>query len=57
MLLGLSNRLQRILRFANTIASEIICEETNLLKEVIPETFEVMNRTAKFACDYVRRGR
>ena len=57
MLLGLSDRLQRILLFANKVAGEIICEETDLLEKIIPQTFEVMNRVAKFSCNYVRRCR
>ena len=51
MLLGLSNRLQSILLFADRVASE----ETDLLKKIIPQTFESMNRVAKFSCEYVRR--
>jgi hypothetical protein len=27
------------------------------LEKIIPHTFEVMNRVAKFSCDYVRRGK
>ena len=57
MLLGISNRLQRILVFADKVAGELICEETDLLEKIIPQTFEVMNRVAKFSCDYIRRCR
>ena len=57
MLVGLSNRLQRILLFADKAAGEIIYEETDLLEKMIPQTFGVMNRVAKFSCEYVRRGR
>ena len=57
MLLGLSDRLQRILVFADKVAGKIICEETDLLEKIIPQTFEVMNRVAKFSCAYVRRCR
>ena len=57
MLFGLSNRLQRILLFADKVAGEMICEETDLLERIIPQTFEVMNRVAKISCDYVRRCR
>ena len=57
MLFGLSDRLQRIMLFADKVAAEIICEETDLLEKIIPQTFEVMNRVAKFSCDYVRHCR
>ena len=49
VLLGLSDRLQRILLFADKVAGEIICDETDLLEKIIPQTFEVMNRVAKFS--------
>jgi hypothetical protein len=51
------DRLQRILPFANKVADEIICEETDLLEKIIPGMFEVMHRVAMFSCDYVKRGR
>jgi len=57
MLAGLLDRLQRISFFANKVADEIIYEETEILGKTIPRMFEVMQRVAKFSCDYVRRGR
>jgi hypothetical protein len=51
------DRLQRILPFANKVADEIVCEETDLLEKVIPRMFEVIHRAARFSCDYVKRGR
>ena len=55
--LGLLDRLGRILPFADTVAKEIIGEETDLLDEIIPRMFEVMYGVAKVSCDYVRHGR
>src|SRR5258708_11231172 len=57
MLLGLFDRLQRMLPLAKTVAEEIVCEETEVLEEIIPRMFEVMQRVAKFSCGYVKRGR
>jgi hypothetical protein len=51
------DRLQRVLPFANKVADEIVCEETDLLEKIIPRMFEVMNRVARFSCDYVKRSR
>jgi len=51
------DRLQRILLFAEKVADEIAYEETEILEKTIPRMFEVMERVAKFSCDYVRRGR
>jgi len=53
----LLDRLQRILFFADKVADEIVYEETEVLEKTIPRMFEVMQRVAKFSCDYVRRGR
>jgi hypothetical protein len=53
---GLLNRLQRILPLANKIADEMICEETDILEKTIPRMLEVMERVARFLCDYVKRG-
>ena len=50
------DRLQRILPLAKKVADEIVSEETEILKELIPRMFEVMHRVAKFSCDYVKRG-
>jgi len=56
MPLDLLDRLQRILPLANKVADEIVCEETEILEEIVPRMFEVMHRVAKFSCDYVKRG-
>jgi len=53
---GILDRLQRILLFADKVAEEITYEETEILEKTIPRMFEVMQRVAKFSCDYVRRG-
>ena len=57
MLSGLLERLQRILPLADKVADDIVCKETDILEEVIPRMFRVMQRVAKFSCDYVTRGR
>ena len=54
---GLLDRLQRILPLADKVADEIVCEETEILEKIIPRMFEVMQRVAKFSCDYVKRRR
>ena len=51
------DRLQRILLFADKVADELVCEETELLEKIIPRMFEVMQGVAKFSCGYVKRGR
>ena len=53
---GLCSRVQRILPLAKQVADEIVSEETEILKELIPRMFEVMHRVAKLSCDYVKRG-
>jgi len=53
----LLDRLQRILPLADKVADEIVSEETEILDKLIPRMFEVMHKTAKFSCDYVKRGR
>ena len=53
----LLDRLQRISFFANKVADEIVYEETEIFERTIPRMFEVMQRVAKFSCDYIRRGR
>ena len=55
--LGLFDRLQRIVPLAETIADEIVCDETDILEKIIPRMFRVMQRAAEYSCDYVRRGR
>jgi len=53
---GLLDRLKRILPFANIVADEIVCEETDLLEDIIPRMYEVMHKVAKVSCDYVKHG-
>ena len=55
--LGIFDRLQRISPLAEKVADEIVCEETDILEEIIPRMFKVMRKVAVFSCDYVRRGR
>jgi len=50
------DRLKRVLPLAKKTADEIVCEETEILEEIVPRMFEVMHRVAKFSCDYVKRG-
>ena len=57
MPLGLLDRLQRILPLANTVADEIVGEETSLLEKIIPRMFDVMYRVAKISCNYVKYGK
>jgi len=53
----LLDRLRRISVFADKVADEIVYEETEILEKTIPRMFEVMQKVARFSCDYVRRGR
>ncbi len=57
MLLGLFDCLKCILPLATTVTDEIICKETDLLEKLILQMFEVMQKVAKFLCNYVRHGR
>ena len=54
---SLLDRLQRIFPSADKVADEIVSEETDILDEIMPRMFEVMQKVAKFLCDYVKRGR
>ena len=54
---ALLDRLQRILHFADKVADEIVCKETELLEKIIPRMFEVMQTVARVSCDYVKRGK
>jgi len=54
--LDILDRLKRILPFADIVAEEIVCKETDLLEKVIPRMFEVMYKVAKMSCDYVKHG-
>ena len=53
----LCNRVQRILPLAEKVSEKIVSEETEILKELIPQMFEVMYKVAQLSCDYVKRGR
>jgi hypothetical protein len=57
MPLDLFDRLQRILPLADKVTDEIICNETEILKNLIPRMFEVMQTAVKVSYDYVKRGR
>jgi len=54
---SLLDQLQRVLPLADKVADEIVSEETEILVKVIPRMFEVMQKIAKFLCEYVKRGR
>jgi hypothetical protein len=54
---GLFDRLKRILPIAKKVADEIVSEETEILKELVPRMFEAMHRVAQLSCDYVKHGR
>ena len=53
----LLDRLQRILVFADKVADEIVCKETEVLEKIIPRMFKVMQMVAVFSCNYVKRGK
>ena len=55
--LNLIDRLQRVLPLVDRVADEIVCEETDLVEEIIPRMFKVMQRVVEHSCNYVRRGR
>ena len=57
MPMGILDRLQRILLFADKVADEIVGEETDVLEKTIPRMFKVMETVSRFSCDYVKRGR
>ena len=54
--LSLFDQLQRVLRLADSVAEQIVCEETDSWDEIIPRMLEVMQSVAEYSCDYVRRG-
>jgi hypothetical protein len=61
LLLGLLNRLEHILSFADIVADKIVadkivCEEMDPLEEIIPRMYEVMHKVAKVSCDHVKYG-
>ena len=41
--------------FANKVADELVCKETEILEKTIPQMYEVMQEVAKIACMYVKR--
>ena len=41
---------------AERVADEIVPNETKILKELMPQMFEVMLKVAKLSCDHVKRG-
>ena len=51
---ALLDRLQRISLFADKVADEIVCKETEILEKTIPRMFEVMQMVARVSCDYVK---
>jgi len=53
----LLDRLKRILPLADKVVDEIVCKETDILEEIIPRMFEVMQKVANFSCNYVKHGR
>ena len=55
--LSIFDRLQRIEPLVNKATDEIVCEETDILEEIIPRMFKVMQRVAEYSCGCVRRGR
>ena len=54
---SLLGHLHRILPLAEKVADEIVCEETDVLGKIMSQMFEVMQKIAKFLCEYVKRGR
>ena len=49
--------LQRILPLAEQVADEIVCQGTDELGKIMSQMFDVMQKIAKFLCEYVKRGR
>jgi hypothetical protein len=54
---SLLDQLQRVSPLADKVADEIVSEKTDILEKIMPRMFEVMQKIAKFLCDYVKRGR
>ncbi len=54
--LSLCDQVQQILPLARQVVNDIVSEETETLKGLIPQMFEVMHWVAKLSCDYVKRG-
>jgi hypothetical protein len=53
----LLDRLKNVSPLAEKVADEIVSEETEILGEIMPHMFKVMQEIAKFLCEYVKRGR
>jgi hypothetical protein len=57
MLFGFFQRLRDILPLANTVVEEIGYEDSKVLEKGITDMVEVMQKVAKFSCEYVKRRR
>src|SRR5258708_36148732 len=57
MLVSFFDQLQRILPFADSVAEDIVCEDTEVLEKIILQLFEAMQRVAKFSCSHIKHGR
>ena len=53
----LLDRLKHILNFADKIADKVVYEETEILDKTIPRMFRVMEKVARYSCEYVKRDR
>jgi hypothetical protein len=53
----LLEKLKSVSPLAEKVADEIVSEETEILGEIMPRMFKVMQGVAKFLCEYVKRGR
>jgi len=54
---SLLDRLKHVSPLAEKVADEIVSEETEILGEIMPRIFKVMQEIANFLCEYVKRGR
>jgi len=54
---SLLDQLQRVSPLADKVADEIVSEETEILGEIMPRMFKVMQKIARFLCVYIKRGR
>jgi len=53
---SLLDHLQRILPLVEMVADDNVCEETEILGTIMSQMFEVMQKIAKFLCEYIQRG-
>jgi len=53
----LLDRLKHVSPLAEKVVDEIVSEETDILGEIMPRMFKVMQEIARFLCGYVKRGR